>query len=48
MVCGDRSVSYYVPLRRGGVAGLLENVAGLFIVLLLLIGLEKALRKRTE
>jgi hypothetical protein len=32
----------------GGVTGLLENVAGLCIVLLLLIGLEKALRKGTE
>jgi hypothetical protein len=32
----------------GGVAALLENVAGLIIVLLLLIGLEKALRKRME
>jgi hypothetical protein len=32
----------------GGVAGFLENVAGLFIVVLLLIGLERVLRKRTE
>ena len=33
---------------EGSVAGLLENVAGLFIVLVLLAGLEKLLRKRTE
>jgi hypothetical protein len=32
----------------GGVEGLLENVAGLLIVLLLLIGLEKLLSNRTH
>jgi predicted cobalt transporter CbtA len=43
-------VAFLITSRSagGGVAGLLENVAGLFIVLLLLIGLDKLLSNRTE
>jgi hypothetical protein len=51
-VCMGLAVIVAFPITSrssgSGVAGLLENMAGLFIVLLLLIGLEKVLSNRTE